>query len=555
MKKWSIKSIQNKNSHNWAIKELVSCLLENRGLTDPSDIQNFLHPRLEDVTPEQVGLDSKNLQKALSRIKHAIQKKEQIVIYTDYDVDGICAGAILWDVLTRLGANVMPYVPRRVEEGYGLSVKGVDEIKKSFDPRLVITVDNGIAATDQVEYAKSLGIDVIITDHHHKGENPPKAFATIHTTHLAGSGVAWVLAHALLKEFGHNDIIDLDLVALATVADMVPLIGPNRTLVKHGLEALNTTNRVGLQALFEEAGIKPGRIGTYEIGHIVGPRINAMGRITHALDALRLLCTKNAERARTLAALLGSTNKERQLLTEESVVHARKLYEEELKITASTSKLIFIHDASYNQGVIGLIAGKLVEEYYKPAIVVSRGEEFSKASIRSISGFNIIEALHTCDDILVNCGGHPMAAGFTVETSKLELLKKRLHDLADATITEDLLLREVHIDCELDPVDISWELYEAMRQFEPFGLGNPQPTFVLRGITVYDVRLLGSGGKHIKLRFSENLACECIGFNMGQWYPQLYKGARIDIAFTVDKNSWNNTDTLQLKLKDITIPT
>ena len=554
MKKWSIKSPRKNTLRKWDIQELVLCLLENRGLTSDSEIHDFLHPRLDDVIPERVGLDSNELQKSLLRIKKAIKQKEQIVIYTDYDVDGICAGAILWEVLTSVGASVMPYVPHRVEEGYGLSVKGIDEIKKQFNPGLIITVDNGIAAHDQVVYAQGMGIDVIITDHHHKGESPPKAYATVHTTQLAGSGVAWVLAYALLRDLGRDEIVALDLVALATVADMVPLIGPNRTLVKHGLAALNTTNRVGLQALFEESGIKTGGIGTYEIGHVIGPRINAMGRITHALDALRLLCTNNRERAQKLASLLGSTNKERQVLTEESVLHAKHLYEEELKMSLISSKLIFIDDSSYNQGVIGLIAGKLVEEYYKPAIVVSRGEELSKASIRSISGFNIIEALHTCDDILVNCGGHPMAAGFTVETSKLNLLKKRLHDLANTAISDDLLLREIKVDCELTPDDISWELYEAMRQFEPFGLGNPQPTFVLRGITVHDIRLLGSLGKHIKLRFSENVACEGIGFNMGEWYSQLFKGAKIDIAFTVDKNSWNNTDTLQLKLKDITIP-
>ncbi len=321
------------------VNEVIKILLENRGLKTKKEIDEFLNPKLEDITIKNVGIDNKQLQKAIERIRKAIKNKERIVVFGDYDVDGICGTAILWETLNSLGARAMPYIPHRVEEGYGLSIKGIQNVITSSHPELgsgsrfrnkfgmtnnqvqhdnerglIITVDNGIVANAAVEFANKQGIDVIITDHHvpsnpSTGSGLPKAFAIVHTTKLCGTGVAYLLARSVWgvargKEATNYELLatsHLELVALATVADLVPLVGANRTLLKFGLQQLRKTQRIGLKAVFQEAGIEQDKLGVYEIGHVIAPRLNAMGRLDYAMDSLRLLCTKNGERARMLA--------------------------------------------------------------------------------------------------------------------------------------------------------------------------------------------------------------------------------------------------------------
>ena len=351
MKKWLILSGSG---------DLIENILKNRGLTTKKEIEEFFHPPYPPHLPS-----FPDLAKAIERIKKAINNKESIVVYADYDADGVTAGAIMWETIYKLGGNVMPYIPHRIEEGYGLSLKGIDAVKKEFNPSLIITVDHGITAWEKIAYAKSLGIDVIVTDHHVKPIKLPDCLI-VHTTELSGAGVSWCVAKKLMPD------PDLSLAAIGTIADMMPLVGPNRSIVKFGLLAIAKTKRVGLEAL--------------------------MGDAEHALDALRLLCTNNKEKARTLAETLGLKNRERQQLTADTTLHALGL------VPKTTKKLIFIAHQSYNQGVIGLVAGKLVEEYYVPAIVVSKGEVYSKASARSIAGFNIVEAIRSASDLLVDVG-------------------------------------------------------------------------------------------------------------------------------------------------------
>lgn len=532
MKKWKV-------LHKLKDENIINVLLENRGIKTKKEIEEFLRPILEEVTVKSVGIDEKQLKKALKRIEEAIKKQEEIVVFGDYDVDGICGAAILWETLFARGAKVLPYIPHRVDEGYGLSIKGIENILPK--PKLIITVDNGIVARDAVDFANKQGIDVIITDHHVMGEKLPNAHSIVHTTRLCGTAVAYLLA----QEISNSKSDHLALVALATVADLVPLWGANRTLLMHGLPVLHKTKRPGIVAMCQEAGIEQNKIGTYEIGHIIAPRLNAAGRIEHAMDALRLLCTKDTKRASVLAKSLGETNKERQGITLESAQHAvTKIKNQKLKVKS----LLFVAEEQYQQGVIGLIAGRLVEEFYRPAIVVSIGQTHSKASARSISGFNIIEFIRGASHLLVDAGGHPMAAGFTVETTKLILLQKHLEEKAESAIDEGMLQRSIKIDCEIPMEIINKDLYKELQALAPFGMKNPEPLFVSRGVVIDDIRLIGKDKKHVKFKFG---VIGGIGFGLAEKTADFHVGDKVDIVYTIDENEWLGNKTLQLKVRDI----
>ncbi len=564
--------------------DIIQIVLQNRDIKTKKEIEQFLHPQLSTVTIESVGIDKKELQKTLKRIKIAIEKKEKIIVFGDYDVDGITGTAILWETLYATSGNVTPYIPHRVDEGYGLSIKGIENVLQQFpDTKLIITVDNGIVANDAVDFANKKQIDVIITDHHTVGNSLPNAHSIVHTTKLCGASVAWMLSKEIKtqnsvrlansgQEVKKEAIEHLDLVALATVADLVPLTGANRALLKEGLLYLRNTKRVGLIELFLEAGIKPEEIDVYHIGHIIGPRLNAMGRMESAMDSLRLLCTKDRVKARMLAAKLGITNRERQLITQSAALHAIEHFRSDAKV----KNLLFVANDSYEEGIIGLVAGKLVEEYYRPAIVVSIGEKISKASARSIAGFNIIEFIRLGSAHLINAGGHPMAAGFTIETEKINTLQKFLEDIATQKLTEDSLTPILKIDMEIPLSFVSTELFENLQQLGPFGMGNPEPVFASRGVEVVDARTIGRDKNHLKMvvsvnsrhpersegssqkgtdsgqtRMTENI--EAIAFGMGEYAQKLNPGQKIDIAYTIDENEWNGRKSLQLKIRDIVI--
>ncbi len=542
-RKWDILSSKEISS----MEDVVTAVLQNRGLIKKEDIENFLHPKLSDVTIESVGIDTEQLNKTINRLKKAIKEKEKIIVFGDYDVDGITGTAILWETLHSLSANVVPYIPHRVDEGYGLSIKGIDNVlEQNPDTKIIMTVDNGIVAHAATGYANSKGIEIIITDHHTRSETAPNAYAIVHTTKLCGAGVGWMLSQALK---GKKDTEHLDLVSLATVADLVPLTGANRAILKNGLPFLQQTKRIGLLELFAEAGINPNIIGVYEIGHIIGPRLNAMGRLESAMDSLRLLCTNDPKRARLLASQLGVTNKERQLLTQAASMHAIEQFKTHLKL----KNVLFIASETYEEGIIGLVAGKLVEAYYRPAIVLSIGEKVSKASARSVSGVNIIEFIRSSSDLLLNAGGHPMAAGFSVETEKITVLKETLEKLAEEIITEEHLTPILKIDVTLPLKLISQKLYDAILQLAPFGMANTQPVFVSKKVTLEDIRLIGQTKKHVKFKIIQDnsIPIDAIAFNMADVINQTKNNKTADIVYTIDENEWNGRKTIQLKIKDI----
>ena len=549
MKKWVIKS----NTVIRTTKELVALLLKNRNIEKEDE---FFNPALHDITSKNLQIDDKQITKANKRIKKAIKNKELIIIYSDYDCDGICGAGILYEWLAGRGATVLPYVPDRETEGYGISKAGIDNILTKFKCQnsndksnskfkiqnakiLIITIDNGVTANEAIDYANSKNINVIVVDHHQLPEKLPDAYAIVHTTKLCAGGLAWFIA-----EKPENS---LDLVGIATIADMVPLTNENRIIAKLGLEKLNKTERPGLLAIFNEAGLKSGGIGAYEVGFIIAPRINAMGRMENALDSLRLLCTKKEERAAELAKKLGMVNRERQDLTMQTFITAKKIYSQKNQ----ENKLIFLHHEEFNQGIIGLVAGKLTELYYKPAIIISKGKEISKASARSISGFNIIEAIRSCENILINAGGHPMAAGFTVATERIFLLEERLTQLANGQITEEQLQKELKIDMEIDFSLLSFNLYQEIQKFSPFGMGNPEPVFISRQVQVVSVSAVGAESKHLKLLLKQgNIAMQAIAFGMGKRITEVKPDSVIDIVYTIALDTWNGNQKLNLKIKD-----
>lgn len=542
MKRWNILHTRDNN------EDIFVALLQNRSLTTQESIDSFLHPiHPQEYAAESVGIDPKQLAIAVKRIRKAITNKESIVVYCDYDVDGITGGTILWEALYTLGASVMPYVPNRETEGYGFSKKGIDAVHKQFAASLIISVDHGITAHDKVSYAKSRGIDVIVTDHHTIPEKKPDdAVAIVHTVQLSGSGVAWFLAKELL---GKNNIHlndYLGLAAMGTIADLVPLTDVNRSIAAHGLTMLHTTKRTGLQALFKQAGVEQEVIEPYHIGYIIGPRINAVGRLAHALDAVRLLCTKDASRAEKLALVLDETNRIRQQMLEESLHHAFD------SVGENSSDIIVVGDTSFHQGIIGLIAGRLTERYYRPAVVLAKGDDISKASARSIKGINIISLLRKTNDLLLEVGGHPMAAGFTIKTENIPLLQEQLTQLIQQELSDELKTPELRIDTIVSLSELSLDVYHQLQQLSPFGVGNPRPVFAFHDVTVKDIRFVGKEQKHIKLIISDGTSdIVAMGFRMANAYHSLQRNQRIAVAGTIDENIWNERTSLQVKIKDI----
>jgi single-stranded-DNA-specific exonuclease len=549
MKKWQILSKQNDLKTS---EEIINELLLNRQIKTKKEKEAFLYPRLSDISLSSVDLDKKTIDKALKRIFQAIEKNETIVIYGDYDVDGVTGTAILWETLYATYKNVIPYIPDRISEGYGLSIKGIENlISQTPNIKLIITVDNGIVARDAVEFANENDIDVIITDHHVRGKADPKAHTIVHTTQLCGAGVAYMLSRQFDGVSLEENKKQLELVALATIADLVPLTGANRVFAKFGIQELNKTTRPGLLELFKIAGIENGKIGPYHIGFIIGPRINAMGRIATGMDSLRFICTNSSQRAKDLAAILDDTNKDRQFLTEEAAVHAKEIF---ARLT-NHSKIVFVADKEYNQGIIGLVASRLVEEYYRPSFVMSVGEEFSKGSARSVKGINIIELIRSASTYLVEAGGHPMAAGFTVKTAEIELFKKELEEKANGVVTDGHLQKTLEIDISLSLDVISEELYKDLYTLAPFGMANAEPLFVTHGVTVADMRLLGKNRNHAKFIFEKDGK-----MFEGMYFSFLEKckikdkikiNSKLNIAYTIDINEWNGRRKICLQIRDM----
>ncbi len=513
--------------------DLTEQLLFNRGLKTKEEIEDFFNPDLEKFKSD---LELSGIETAKKRILKAIENKELIIAYGDYDVDGVCGAAILYLGLTAVGGKVLPYIPHREKEGYGLSKEGLQSVKDQ-GAGLVITVDNGIVALEAAKFAKDLNLGLIITDHHLPLEEKPEALSIVHTTKMCGSAVGWCLVKSLLDEEKSEEL--LDLVAMATVADMVPLIGINRALVKKGLKKLSRTKRVGLRALLMESGIWGSEITPYHVGHILGPRLNAKGRLEHALDVVRLLCTKDPEKAERLAKDLGTANDQRKLLVTEAVAQAKTTLEK------VDGKVIILESEEWIPGIIGLVAGKIAEEYGMPAIAISRGETISKGSARSVKGINIVESIRQFSDLLIDVGGHPQAAGFTLETAKISEFRKKLEESMgkeDIIQTDSLL-----IDAEILSATLSKKLVEDLNKFEPTGVGNPEPVLVTRSMKVSGLRTVGDG-KHLKFK-ADNI--DAIAFSFGDLINQLKEGQMVDLAYRLEIDWFNGNEKLQLKVVDV----
>lgn len=547
-KKWVILNRQTPDSE----EKIVDILLKNRGIKNKKEFFNPTDPMK--ISLKSLGIKETEVKKAIDRIKKAKKSREHVIIYGDYDADGITGTATMWESLHELGIFVLPHIPERFSEGYGLNIESVKKLKKE-DPALglIITVDHGITAGDKVDELKRMGIDMIITDHHQIGKILPKPLALIYTDKIGGSALAWFFAREIVKSFKltrSNLVSRLELAAIGTIADQLPLIGVNRSVVKYGLEELNRTKRPGLLALFEEAGLLTrgplvNQIGTYEVGYIIAPRINAMGRLKHGLESLRLLCTKDKVKAFEIAKNMGSTNTERQKMVEKVVTTALS------EASKSKENIIVIAGEDYHEGVIGLAAGRLVEEFYRPAIVLSVKGEISKASARSISGFNIIEAIRAVS-LHLEGGGHPMAAGFSIETNKIDKFTKEINKYAEKFLTSELLSKKLRIDCELGFDQVSYSLLDTLSQFEPTGIGNPGPTFMVEKVEMIDSKTVGRDARHLKLKLRQNEhVFDAIFFGGGEKYSKLSNGVKIDIAYQAEENIWNGYKNIQLKIKDI----
>lgn len=524
--------------------DVIKILLKNRGLESRKDQETFLSP---DLANSLFNLPLPNVKEAVVRIKKAIETGEKIIVYADYDCDGICGTAVLWETLHELGANAIPHIPHRIKEGYGLSRETIKTLSKD-GAKLIITVDQGITAVGEVDFARSVGIDVIVTDHHLPPKKLPKAII-VQTTKLCGAGVAFLLSANLFENFGKGKeaaLTKLDLTTIATVADMVPLVGPNRAIVKFGLDYLQKTRRPGLIALYKICGIKKEKMSTYDISHAIAPRINAMGRLEHGMESLKLLLTKSEKRADELAKILQETNTKRQKLTETNLAIGKDLFEE-------GPIGIIVHE-DFHEGIIGLIAQRLVEQFYRPTVVIAKGEEYSKGSARSVRGFNIAEILRECEEYLVEVGGHPMAAGFKIETKKLEPFIKKLKNVAAKGLSENMLEPTLSVDCLLELKHVDSALYDVLQRFSPFGVGNPEPVFLTKELAVEDVRWVGAKGDHLKLQLGGNpKSVQAIGFRFGERAFTLRPGMGVDVIYGISQDLWNEDEKLLLKIKDFRI--
>jgi single-stranded-DNA-specific exonuclease len=539
------------------INNIISVLLENRGIVDKKEREFFLNPpHPSKLTLLDFGLDEDALKKVVSKIKEAKNEKKLIIIYGDYDADGITGTAILWEALYSRGFDVLPYLPDRAKDGYGIRSESVEKLKKKY-PNLgmIISVDNGIVAFDEVKRIKEMGIDVVITDHHKKDEKYPPADVVVHTDKISGAGVSWVLSQYIRKKIkpkkASYDNDGLDLLVIGTVADQMSLIGVNRSIVKYGIKAINETKRKGLLEIFKEAGLKKGKIGVYEINYSISPRINAMGRISHALESLRLLCTKDQKKARDLALHLGRVNKERQKMVDEVLNQVRLKAQKDL----DKNKVIIVSGNDYNEGIIGLVAGKLVEEFYKPVIVISQKEDYSKASGRSVSGFDITKHLRKIGHFFESLGGHTMACGFSIRTDKISDFRKEFVKYVNRVIKSELLVPKLLVDLEIGFENIDERIFDVLGLFEPFGVGNPSPLFLTRSVKVVKYKLIGNENKHLRLVLeSSGKFFEAVGFGLGPSFDiEDGKDLFLDMVFSIDKNTWNGIESIQLNIKDFRI--
>jgi single-stranded-DNA-specific exonuclease len=538
------------------LSPLVVQVLYNRGVSDVADVQSFMSNHWTEADAFLLP----DMQRAVDVLIRAIRRKEQIAVYGDFDADGVTATALLVQTLTALGANVMPYIPRRVDEGYGLNLHALRYLYGQ-GVRLVVTVDCGIRAVDEIEQARR-GLEFVVTDHHSVGPrlpfasavvNPKRAHSEYPFTDLAGVGVAFKLAQALICEAKRikmpvhiEEHSLLDLVAIGTVADLVPLLGENRYLVDRGLGVINEARREGIRALLRVSGLRPGDATAASIGFGLGPRLNAAGRLGDATLSYNLLVSCDPSEAERLAGRLNEQNRARKALTEQAYERAEQL----AFARGEDTPLLFAADKTFMAGVVGLVAGRLTEAYYRPSVVVEQGDEESKGSCRSIKEFHITEALDECSELLVRHGGHAAAAGFTVHNDRLDDLVARLFDIAERELGDRELVPTLSIDADVSLDEMNWATAEWLQGLEPCGYGNPPALFVSRDVPLVDAKSVGSEGQHLKLVLKANqISYDGIGFRMGERLSGL--GDRVDVVYHLEVNEWHGERRLQLNIQDV----
>ncbi len=539
------------------IPAIIRELLRKRGLADAEAIQSFLAPDYSKDLGDPYLM--KDMDKAVSRIQQAIKNKQKVAVYGDYDIDGIASTALMLEVLQMHGLEPIAYIPDRYEEGYGLHISALEELKnKGVD--LVITVDCGITSVREAEWAKENKLDLVITDHHDAPENlPTDAIAVVNPKQngdeypfkeLAGVGVAFTLARALQQRTGipqqGQEKWLLDLVALGTVCDVMPLVGENRVLAKYGLVVLRKTRRIGLVALAQSADTDLAEARAYHLGYLFGPRLNAAGRLEHANYSLELISATDPLEAQQMAFQLEELNSQRQLEQERILTEA-----DAQAAHFAGDPVLVLADPNWSHGVVGIVASKMAEKWQKPTLVLQVLDDKAKGSGRSAGGYNLIDGLRSAEPLFSKLGGHHFAAGFTLPAENLDMLREALneHYLSVEAELPEAVYPEADVIVD-DPSDLNWELYNFLEKLEPFGSGNPQPTFGLTKVKVADVETVGKNKKHLRVRLATEggQIFEGIGFNLAEKYPNLRSAQVVNVLAYLQKNSFNGRDSLQLVL-------
>ncbi len=533
-------------------------ILFNRQIDTPETIEQFLNPRLSDL---ENPFSMLGMEKAVERILSALRENEKIMVYGDYDVDGITATALLYLVLNKLGAQVAYYLPNRLVEGYGLSIEGID-YAAAEGATLIVSVDTGVTAVDEVKYARSKGIDCILTDHHEPGEilpdpvalvNPKQKECTYACEELSGVGVAYKLAQALYERLQQDERElqeHLDLVALGTSADIVPLIGENRILTKHGIKQIARTTKPGLKSLTFVSGLMGKEIGTGQVVFILAPRINAIGRLGDAAMAIKLLTTRDERLAAEIARTLDKENQRRKNIDEKTLNEALEQIRQTVDL--ENDKALILSSEGWHQGVIGIVASRLVEKYHLPTIMIAVDGTEAKGSARSIPGFHLYNALKACEDLLLRFGGHKYAAGLTISPDNIPTFRERMKAVAKNLLTEDDLIAKLYIDSEIELTEINEKLLDTIETFAPFGPQNMRPVFLTR-----NCEILGQpycvGRNHLKMKVRKGESVfDVIGFGFGDWVNHLSgRGNLVDLVYVIEYNHWDGHTRIQLRLKDI----
>ena len=530
----------------------TAALLLHRGITSDEEARAFLHPEKQ---PFHDPFLMRDMEKAVSRIEQAIEAQERIVVYGDYDVDGITATSLLCRNLRHLGADAAYFIPHRQKDGYGLHKETLDEITAS-GAALIITVDCGISAVEEVAEAKKK-VDIIITDHHLPGKELPAAFAVIDPhradcpypdKNIAGVGVAFKLCQALWQKMrGKAFTGDLDIVALGTVADVVPLLGENRKIVQQGLRVLKKSKRPGIQALLAVTELQEKEITAGHIGFVLAPRLNAAGRLASALRGVELLLTEDGEEAQAIAEELDAANRERQAVEQEILQAAEKQIEE---IDVKRAHVLVLHGEGWHPGVIGIVASRIVERYYRPTVIIAEEDGIGKGSCRSIRGFHMFEALSACGEHLLGFGGHAQAAGLSLRSADVASFREAMEAYAAKVLTEEDFVPILEIELELAPEKITEQLMTEIKLLEPYGMGNPKPLFASHGVRGSYAQRIGKEGQHLKFALDGvDESIDVLAWGRGEAAP-LVNRERIDIAYFPEYHVWREKRSLQLMLED-----